>query len=128
MTDLNSGYKQVDLLARSNGISAAPTENNFQLAIDIPKCNNPKEVCAAISPFGLEGFPNTMWLALQRFESKVEGLILHRFSLPSSEQVICWALMDCDGNIVEKAFPMNKPKYVKAAKSIVSYLSGSLSH
>jgi hypothetical protein len=125
MMNINSGFKAVDKLVKTHGVSNEGTENPFQLAVDIPDMTNPQDLPRLIKPFGLKSFPAAMWLALQAHLTSGNGLSLHRFTLPHLNKVFCWVLVNAKGKVVEKAFPMNKPLYTNAAWVLIDTLLGS---
>jgi hypothetical protein len=128
MMDINSGFKAVDKLVKTHGVSCEHIDNPFQLAVDFPVAADPGQLRNLIQPFGLQAFPHAMWLALRANISKGNRLSLHRFSLPHMNKVFCWVLINAHGQVVEKAFPMNKPQYVNAARVLIRSLLVGLSH
>ena len=126
--NINSGFKIVDKLAQTHGVSCFHTDNPFQLTVDIPKDTTLYELRHVIKPFGLKDFPHTMWLALQQKVPTQMEMSLHRFTLPHANQVLCWVLVDSHGRVIERAFPLNKPKYTNAAKVLIQSILGRLNY
>ncbi|NQZ09561.1 MAG: hypothetical protein HRT35_20620 [Algicola sp.] len=120
--DINSGFKVIDKLARTHGVSCDGIDNPFQMAVEIPNDTKTSELRRYIQPFGLRTFPHAIWLALQANLPKGVGLSVHRFSLPHLGRVFCWVLVNAQGEVVEKAIPMNKPKYAQAARVLIESL------
>lgn len=126
--NINSGFKAVDKLARVHGVSCDEIDNPFQKAVEIPNDTQQGELRHLIKPFGLKSFPHALWLALQAQLPRGVGMSIHRFSLPHLDRVFCWVLVNAQGKVVEKAYPMNKPKYTQAAKVLIQSLLGRLSY
>lgn len=121
--DINSGFKAIDKLVKAHGVSCEHIDNPFQLAVDIPDQTRPGELRHLIKPFGLKVFPHAIWLALQAHVPAGSAMSLHRFSLPHLGKVICWVLVNARGEVLEKAYPLNQPKYVNAAKALINTLT-----
>ncbi len=126
--DINSGFKAVDKLVKVHGLSCEHIDNPFQKAIDIPDRTQPGELRQLIQPFGLNTFPHAIWLALQANVPAGESMSLHRFSLPHLNKVICWVLVNAQGKVLEKAYPLNKPLYINAARVLIKSLRTSLTY
>lgn len=126
--NIHSGFKAVDKLVQVHGVSCEHTDNPFQLAVDIPDQTRPCELRHFIKPFGLKEFPHALWLALQAHAPATTGMSIHRFTLPHLNRVFCWVLVNAQGRVLEKAYPLNKPKYVNAARVLIRSLLGSLSY
>ena len=117
--NINSGFKIVDKLAQSYGISCQASDNPFQLSVAIAADTSLYELRMALQPFDLKKFPHALWLSLQQQMPTNRELTIHRFRLPHCDQVICWLLLDNHGRVISRAFPLNKPKYIQAAKVIL---------
>lgn len=122
--DINSGLKVVDKLVKTHGISNDKIDNAFQTSIYVPGMTRPGEVRQLIAPFDLRAFPHALWLAMQKYVPQGMGMSIHRFSLPHIDQVLCWVLVNNQGKIIEKAYPVRKPQYVQAAKALINALLG----
>jgi len=119
---IDSGFKMVDQLVQVHGLTCFDADNPFQLSVEIAKDTTLYELRHVLSPFGLRDFPATMWLTLQKLVPTQTTLSLHRFTLPHSHQILCWVLVDEYGKVVERAFPLNRPKYTHAAKVLIGSL------
>lgn len=128
MMDINSGFKVVDKLVKTHGVSGARSDNPFQLSVDIPSETTLYELRHVIKPFGFKDFPHSMWLTLQNKVPTSTQMSLHRFNLPHLHKVLCWVLVDSRGNVIARAFPMNKPRYIQAAKVLIKSLLGRLAY
>ncbi len=124
VANFNSGLKVVDKLVKTHGVSHERIENPFQTSVYVPGMSRPGEVRQLIAPFDLRAFPHALWLAMQECLPKGVGLSIHRFSLPHLDKVLCWVLVNNQGKVIEKAYPVNKPQYVKAAKALIKALLG----
>lgn len=124
VTQINSGLKVVDKLVETHGVCHERIENPFQLSVYIPGMSRPGEVRQLIAPYDLRAFPHALWLAMQKYVPMGMGLSVHRFSLPHLDKVLCWVLVNNQGKVIEKAYPVNKPQYVKAAKALIGALLG----
>ncbi|MFT4927294.1 MAG: hypothetical protein ACI8WB_003400 [Phenylobacterium sp.] len=127
MMDINSGFKAVDKLVKTHGVSCEHTDNPFQRTVDIPDRTRPCQLRYLIQPFGLNAFPHAMWLAIHAHMAENSGMSVHRFTLPHLNKVICWVLVNDQGKVLEKAYPLNKPQYIQAARVLIGTLLGRLS-
>ena len=126
--NINSGFKIVDRLAQSYGISCHASDNPFQLSVTIDAETSLYELRQALRPFDLKIFPHAVWLTLQKQLPNNSDLTLHRFSLPHCNQILCWLLLDNHGRVICRAFPLNKPKYIQAAKVVLRSLLSRLNY
>lgn len=119
----SSGLKVVDKLVETHGVCPDHIENPFQMSVYVPGMTRLSQARQLIAPFDLRRFPHALWLAMQKYLPLGMGLSVHRFSLPHIDRVLCWVLVNNQGKVVEKAYPVNKPQYVKAAKALIGELS-----
>lgn len=124
---IDIGFKAVDKIADKFGVHVGQVNNSFQFSLTIPSTSIESLLRNAIGPFGLAGFPYSIWKAL--ISNTYQEVTLYQFKLHHlSNQTLCWILLAGNGEVLNVTTPTNKPKYRAASKCIAQVLRKSYSH
>ena len=119
---IDSGLKGIDNLVKKYGLIFGEEDNLLQKSVYVPATGSRQQIRQSISTFGLSRFPHSIWLKLLDYCAD-HSMTVYRFSLPQvNHQVFCWLLIDTHGHVIEMACPINKKKYIHAAKCIARQL------
>jgi hypothetical protein len=112
----SSGIKAIDTLINKYGVMCSETNNPFQQSIVIPPCLDRISLSHAISSFGLNKFPPSIWLTLSN-DCLGKETILHKFTL-NDKGGVSWVLMSNETDVLKIAISNHRPIYVAATKFI----------